>query len=65
MLEDLSAEKIVSQILLKQITVEEVVTHFLERINKFNDSLKAIVSLKDEKIIREEAKNKKLQKLNE
>ena len=58
-------KKIVSQILLKQITVEEVVTHFLERINKFNDSLKAIVSLKDEKIIREEAKNKKLQKLNE
>ena len=43
MLEDLSAEKIVSQILLQQITVEEVVTHLLERINKFNDSLKAIL----------------------
>ena len=48
MLEDLSAEKIVSQILLKQITVEEVVTHFLERINKFNDSLKAIVLIRQQ-----------------
>ena len=59
-LEDLSAEKIVSQIFSKQITAEEVVSHYLARINRVNHSLKAIVSLKDEETIREEAKNKQL-----
>ena len=44
-LEDLSAEKIVSQIFSKQITAEEVVSHFLARISRFNHSLQAIVSI--------------------
>ena len=63
-LEDLSAEKIVSQIFSKQITAEEVVSRYLARINRFNHSLKAIVSLKDEETIREEAKNKQLRQSN-
>ena len=63
-LESLSAEKIVSQIFSKEITVEEVVSCYLARISRFNPSLKAIVSLKNVKTIKEEAKNKKLPKTN-
>jgi len=59
MLEKLSAEEIVSHIISKQITAEEVIEHYLNRINRFNDSLNAIVSLKDEEIIRDEAKRLK------
>ena len=47
-LEDLSAEKIVSQIFSKQITAEEVVSHYLARINRFNHSLKAIVLIRQQ-----------------
>ena len=59
MLEKLSAEEIVSHIISKQITAEEVIEHYLNRINRFNDSLNAIVSVKDEEIIRDEAKRLK------
>ena len=52
-LESLSAEKIVSQIFSKEITVEEVVSCYLARISRFNPSLKAIVSLKNVKTIKE------------
>ena len=63
MLEKLSAQEIVSHIISKQITAEEVIEHYLNRIKKFNGSLNAIVSLKDEEIIRNEAKH--LQQNNE
>ena len=64
-LKDLPVEKIVSHIALKEITVDEVVEYYLERINRFNHSLNAIVSLRDEEEIREEARNKKLNKAKE
>ena len=64
-LKDLPVEKIVSHIALKEITVDEVVEYYLERINRFNHSLNAIVSLRDEEEIREEARNKKLHKTKE
>lgn len=57
MLENLSVQEIVSHIISKQITTEEVIEHYLNRIKKFNGSLNAIVSLKDEEIIRNEAKH--------
>ncbi|MBT7472363.1 MAG: amidase [Candidatus Marinimicrobia bacterium] len=57
MLENLSADEIVSHIHSKQITPEEVVTHYLNRIKKFNPSLKAIVSLKEEEMIIKETKH--------
>ena len=64
-LKDLPVEKIVSHIALKEITVDEVVEYYLKRINRFNHSLNAIVSLRDEEEIREEARNKKLIKAKE
>ena len=57
MLENLSADEIVSHIHSQQITPEEVVTHYLNRIKKFNPSLKAIVSLKEEEMIIKETKH--------
>ena len=63
MLENLSVQEIVSHIISKQITTEDVIEHYLNRIKKFNGSLNAIVSLKDEEIIRNEAKH--LQQNNE
>ena len=51
MLENLSVQEIVSHIISKQITTEDVIEHYLNRIKKFNGSLSAIVSLKDEEII--------------
>ena len=64
-LKDLPVERIVSRIISKEITVDEVVEYYLERINKFNHSLNAIVSLRNEEEIREEARNKKLHKTKE
>ena len=58
MLENLSVQDIVSNILSKKINAEEVTEYYLNRIKKLNPVLNAIVSLKDEEIIREEAKNK-------
>ena len=46
MLETLSANEIVSSIYRKEITPEEVVSYYLDRINKFNTILNAIVELK-------------------
>ena len=54
-LKDLPVERIVSHIISNEITVEEVVEYYLERINKFNHSLNAIVSLKNEEKIKVEA----------
>jgi len=59
MLEDLPTREIVSQINSKQISTEEVIKFYLHRINKFNNALNAIISLKDEEEIRKEIKHLK------
>ena len=64
-LKDLPVEQILSRINSREISVDEVVEYYLERIKKFNHSLNAIVSLKSEEKIREEARNKKLHKTKE
>jgi len=64
-LKDLPVEKIVSHITSKEISIDEVVDYYLARIKKFNHSLNAIVSLRDEEEIRKEARNNKLNKTKE
>ena len=64
-LKDLPVEKIVSHITSKEISIDEVVDYYLARIKKFNHSLNAIVSLRDEEEIRKEASNNKLNKTKE
>ena len=64
MLENLSADKIVSLIKEKSIKVEEVINYYLHRIEKYNSTINAIVSLKNEDEIRTEAKEKDLTKDN-
>ena len=64
MLENLAADKIVSLIIKKSISVEEVVDYYLHRIEKLNPTVNAIVSLKNEKKIKAEAKEKDLIKDN-
>ena len=59
MLEDLPTREIVSQINSKQISTEEVIKFYLDRINKINNALNAIISLKDEEEIRKEVKDLK------
>ena len=57
MLESLTVQDIVSHILSKKISPEEVVDYYLNRIKKLNPSLNAIVSLKDEDLIKDEVKH--------
>ena len=57
MLENLSVQNIVSNILSKKINAEEVTEYYLNRIKKLNPVLNAIVSLKDEDLIRDEVKH--------
>jgi len=64
MLENRSIKEIISLINKKEISVREVVNFYLERIKKYNPSLNAIVSIKDEEQIINEA-NDKLKKLLE
>ena len=59
MLESLSVQDIVSNILSKKIKAEEVTEYYLNRIKKLNPALNAIVSLKDEDLIRDEVKHLK------
>ena len=47
MLENLSADKIVSNIIEKKISAEEVTDYYLQRIKKYNPVINAIVSLKN------------------
>ena len=58
MLENLSADKIVSNIIEKKISAEEVTDYYLQRIKRYNPVINAIVSLKDEEEIKAEAKEK-------
>ena len=62
MLENLSADKIVSNIIEKKISAEEVTDYYLERIKRYNPVINAIVSLKDEEEIKAEAKEKDFKK---
>ena len=57
MLESLTVQDIVSHILSKKISSEEVVDYYLYRIKKLNPTLNAIVSLKDEDLIKDEVKH--------
>ena len=59
MLESLSVQDIVSNILSKKIKAEEVTEFYLNRIKKLNPILNAIVSLKDEDLIKDEVKHLK------
>ena len=47
MLEDQSVEKIIHSINQRQISIKEVMEYYLDRIEKFNPDLNAIVLLKD------------------
>ena len=58
MLENKSVKEIISIIHKKEVSVKEVVSFYLDRIKKFNPSLNAIVSIKNEGEIIKEAKNK-------
>ncbi len=58
MLENKSVKEIISLINKKEISVREVVNFYLERIKKYNSSLNAIVSIKDEEQILNEANDK-------
>ena len=58
MFENKSVKEIISLIHKKEVSVKEVVSFYLERIKKFNPSLNAIVSIKDEEEIIKEAKDK-------
>ena len=58
MLENKSVKEIISLIKTKEASIKEVVSFYLERIKKYNLSLNAIVSIKDEEQIINEAKDK-------
>ena len=47
MLEDQSVEEIIHNINQRQISIKEVMEYYLDRIEKFNPDLNAIVLLKD------------------
>ena len=55
----LSVQETVAHIISKQISVEEVIEHYLNRIKILNPYLNAIVSLKDEDKIKDEIKHLK------
>ncbi len=58
MLENKSVKEIISIIHKKEASIKEVVNFYLDRIKKFNSSLNAIVSIKDEEEIIKEANHK-------
>ncbi len=58
MLENKSVKEIISLIKTKEASIKEVVSFYLERIKKYNISLNAIVSIKDEEQIINEANDK-------
>ena len=63
MLENKSVKEIISLIKKKDVSVKEIVGLYFERIKKFNPSLNAIVSIKDEEeitVIKKSQKQKML-----
>ena len=61
MLEDQSVEKIIHFINHRQISIKEVMEYYLDRIEKFNPDLNAIVLLKDRGDLIKEAIYKDIQ----
>ena len=51
MLENQSVKEIQNNIKSRQISIKEVVEYYLDRIEKFNPDLNAIVLLKDRELI--------------
>ena len=58
MFQNYSVNEIISLVHKKEVKVKEVVNYYLERIKKYNSSLNAIVSIKDEEKIIKEAEYK-------
>ena len=61
MLEDQSVEEIIHNINQRQISIKEVMEYYLDRIEKFNPDLNAIVLLKDRGDLIKEAIYKDIQ----
>ena len=58
MLENLSVEEIQNNIKSREISIKEVIEYYLDKIDKFNPDLNAIVLQKDRELIIQEAINK-------
>ena len=55
MLEDQSVEKILQSIKTRQLSIKELMEYYLNRIDKINPDLNAIILLKDRKTLIDEA----------
>ena len=60
MLENQSVKEIQNNIKSRQISIKEIVEYYLDRIEKFNPDLNAIVLQKDRELIIKEAIEKDL-----
>ena len=58
MLDHLSVEEIQKNIKSRQISIKEVLVYYLERIEKFNKDINAIVLQKDRELLIKEAEQK-------
>ena len=58
MLDHLSVEEIQKNINNRQISIKEVLVYYLERIEKFNKDINAIVLQKDRELLIKEAEQK-------
>ena len=58
MLDHLSVEEIQKNINNRQISIKEVLVYYLERIEKFNKDINAIVLQKDRELLIKEAEHK-------
>ena len=58
MLDNLSIEEIKKNINKRQISIKEVLVYYLERIEKFNKDINAIVLQKDRELLIKEAEQK-------
>ena len=58
MLDNLSVEEIQKNINNRQISIKEVLVYYLERIEKFNKDINAIVLQKDRELLIKEAEQK-------
>ena len=58
MLDHLSVEEIQKNINKRQISIKEVLVYYLERIEKFNKDINAIVLQKDRELLIKEAEQK-------
>ena len=58
MLEDQSVEKIIQNIKSSQLSIKELMEYYLDRIEKYNKNLNAIILLKDKETLISEAVKK-------